>query len=407
MLSFIRKRIGCNALVQRRLALLAGAMVCQGALAGQNDAVHPFVGVSYSYDDNLLRIADDALFNDQRHDTARRAVAGVLFDKTYGRQKIYLLGKLSKVKFGHYTRLDHDDKDFQGRLGWQIGNHLEGNIGATYTQGLAPYADFRTTERNLRVIERQSVDGAWRFHPSWRVRAAASREQYNYEIARLQVNDRESDTVELGGDYLAKSGSTVGLVLRRIDAHYPNGRPVGQAIYDDSHEQTEIKAKIVWRYSEITQLTFLGGRVERKHARLDARNTSGTNARVDLNWAPRERLKLTASRWREFAPVESTFASSSLSNGTSIDANWTFSAKLKFDAQLRREKRDFRGLVGGIDGAELNDKSSYASVGASWTPATSTTVRLSLFRDTRSGSRVFGNGDYHAKGAMLSASMQF
>ncbi|MES3020121.1 MAG: XrtB/PEP-CTERM-associated polysaccharide biosynthesis outer membrane protein EpsL [Pseudomonadota bacterium] len=388
--------------------LLGGALLCGAAWAGPNDALHPFVGLSYHYDDNLLRIADDSPgFIGPRSDTARRALAGVLFDKTYSRQKVYLLGKLSKVSFERFKRLDHDDKDFQARLDWQIGNHLEGKASATYSQGLAPYADFRTTERNLREIERQAVEGAWRFHPSWRARAGASREQYTYELARLRVNNRESDTVELGGDYLAASGSTVGFQLRRIDARYPNGRAIGQIVFDDSFEQTEFKARVVWRYSEKTELSFLGGRVERKHARFGERDTSGTNARADLNWSPRAALRLTGSAWREFAAVESVLANASLSKGVSVDAVWAYSAKLKIDAQLRREKRDFRGLVVGLEGGALNDTSRYASVGAAWTPTQGSTVRLSAFRDARSGSPVFGNGDYRANGVSLSASIQF
>ncbi|PWF40426.1 XrtB/PEP-CTERM-associated polysaccharide biosynthesis outer membrane protein EpsL [Massilia glaciei] len=408
MLNSNSRRSTCHRNAPRRLALLGASLLCGAAWAGPNDAVHPFVGLSYHYDDNLLRIADDApAFDGAPGDTARRAVAGVLFEQTYSRQKVYLLGKLSKVSFNRFERLDHDDKDFQARLDWQIGKQFEGKASATYAQGLAPYADFRTTERNLREIERQALEGAWRFHPSWRVRAGASGEQYTYELERLRVNNRESDTIELGGDYLAAGGSTVGLQLRRIDARYPNGRAVGQIVFDDSFEQTEIKAKVVWRYSEKTQLTFLGGWVERRHARFGERDTSGTNARADLNWAPREALRLTGSAWREFAAVESVLANASLSKGVSVDAVWDYSAKLKIDAGLRREKRDFRGLVVGLEGAALNDTSRYASVGAAWTPTVGSNVRLATFHDARSGSPVFGNGDYSAKGVSLSASIQF
>lgn len=390
------------------LALALAALPWAPALAGPNDALHPFVGVSYAYDDNLLRVpSGHPGFENTRADSSRRGEAGLVFDKTYGRQKLYFQGKLTKVKFRHFERLDYDGKDFNGNLAWQIGNHLEGNLGATYAQTLAPYADFRTTERNLRKQERQFFDAAWRFHPSWRVRGGASRDKFSYELLSQRFNDRTNDTLEAGADYLARSGSTVGLQLRRIEGTFPNRRVFGQFLLDDSFVQDEVKAKIYWRYSELTQLQFLGGWVKRSHPLFGTRDTSGTNARLDLTWSPRSALRITSSLWREFSGVESTLASSSLSRGVSVGAAWALTAKVKLEAQARREQRDFSGLIVGLNGIDLGDTSRHASLGAVYAPTRTVQLSMSAFHEARTGTPVFGNANYRANGVSFSANAQF
>lgn len=415
MLSSLRNRIDSHrtglfraAPGRRALALALGALCCASAQAGQNDALHPTVGLTYAYDDNLLRVADDQpAFENTRGDSSRRAELGLVFDKTYGRQKLFFQGKLIKVKFAHFDQLDYDGKDVYGSLNWHIGNHLEGNAGASHAQTLAPYADFRTTERNLRKQEREFFDGAWRFHPSWRVRAGVSRDKYSYDLVSQRFNDRSNDTLEVGADYLARSGSTVGLQLRKIDGASPNRRLFGQFLVDDSFEQQEVKAKVYWNYSALTQIQFLGGWVKRSHPVFTMRDTSGANARVDLTWLPRSALRITSSVWREFSAVESALANSSLSKGVSIGADWALTSKVKLEAKARHEKRDFSGLIVGVSGLNLKDTSRYATVGAVYAPTRTVQLSLSAFHEARTGTPVFGNGDYRANGVSFSANAQF
>ena len=76
-------------------------------------------GAGAFYDDNLFRIAGNRpAFDSQRSDRARYLVGGVLFDRAYGRQKLYLQGKVSSVKFDHFKQIDYHGKDFLGLLDW-------------------------------------------------------------------------------------------------------------------------------------------------------------------------------------------------------------------------------------------------------------------------------------------------
>ncbi len=137
------------------LGMLLAATLGLPAHARPSDALHAYAGLSYFHDDNLFRLADDQSINGVRSDSATQRVLGVFFDKMYGRQKVFLQAKRSKVAFSRFQQLDYDGKDYVGTLNWQLGNRFEGTLGGLYAQTLAPYTDFRSTERNLRVQKRQ------------------------------------------------------------------------------------------------------------------------------------------------------------------------------------------------------------------------------------------------------------
>src|SRR5690606_25127938 len=104
-----------------------------------------------------------------------------------------------------------------------------------------------------RTQRRTFIDGGWRFHPSWRVRAAFSRDGLDYEeipSAKLRI-----DASEVGIDYLARSQNRAGLLLRHSVGEYPNADSVASSNYT----QDEIKANVLWQLTGKTGLEFLGG----------------------------------------------------------------------------------------------------------------------------------------------------
>ena len=262
-------RGSCSVRAPRALPLAALLLVSAAAPASaapdpaapnRFGSFHFYVALGYFHDDNLFRLdAHLPAFDNQRGDSARYAVGGFLFDQRYGRQKVYLQTKLSSVKFSHFTQLDYQGKDLLALLDWQLGKQLEGSVGAAYEKTLAPYIDFRSSERNLRVHKNQHADLAWRMHPSWQVRAGAARDRYTYELSAQSINNRTEHMFEAGFDFLPRSGSTVGLVLRRIDGKYELPRLLRAAPLNDDFTQHELKAKVHWKLTAITSVQVLAG----------------------------------------------------------------------------------------------------------------------------------------------------
>lgn len=392
----------------RSLAVLVAAVWSLPAAAEISDTVHPFVAVTVTHDDNLLRLADDVVgLGGPRSDTITQVQGGVLFARPIGRQILSGQAKLSKVTFGHYDQLNYDGKDLLAALEWHLGNHVQGHLGTSYAQSLTPFTDYHSTERNLRVQRRQYFDAAWRFHPSWSVHSGVSRDKFDYELAAQRYNERTEKSVDLGLDYLPSSDSRVGMVVRRLSGEYPNRRVFGSTAVDEGYDQNEVKANIYWYFSAVTQLRFLGGWVERKQSSPARRDTKGANGRMDITWAPLGKVRFTGSGWREFGSVESTLVNNSLNQGVSLGADWDVSAKVRANALIRRETRDFSTLSGIDLPDDTGDNTRSASIGLTYMPKPAIQLGVNFTHDVRSGSLTLGTGSYNANSVSFNASAQF
>ncbi|WUR14813.1 outer membrane beta-barrel protein [[Empedobacter] haloabium] len=386
---------------------LAAALVCGAASAEISDTIHPFVALGYTYDDNLLRLPDNAGDGVQRSDRARQAQAGVIVERPIGRQRLSATAKVSRVNFDHYSQLDYNGKDLKADLYWQLGNRLSGLLGGSYVETLTPFSDYNSSERNLRTTRREYVNAAWRFHPSWQVRGGVTRNRNEYELLAQRVNNRQEDLAEVGADYLASSGSKVGLVVRHWKGHYMNPRRINGVALDDDYTQDELKASVNWRFSGVTYIEMLAGYAKRKHAFFTGRDSSGVNGRAAVTWAPLGKVRFNADVWREFAAVESFVVSNSLNKGASVAATWTVTSKMQATASVRRENREFEQLPSVNFRGEASDRSTSAQLGLTYAPTIGTQLGLTAFREKRNGSPLAGTNDYKANGLSINASVQF
>jgi len=348
-----------NNMVSLRLhprAVLIGALFSLPAsAAAAEQGLHVYGGVGWSHDDNLLRIPDNApAFDNTRSDAWVTTEAGLIFDQTYSRQRISAVAKLSKVKFDHFRQLDYDGKDMQATWYWQLGSRFDGQAGATYARVLAPYTDFRSSERNLRKQQRQFFEGSYRLYPGWKARAAFSRDKFEYEVLAQRYNNRTEKTSELEAAYEARSGSTLGLVLRKIKGEYPFRRPIGPALLNNDFTQDELKLRVNWLLTGVTTLQALAGYARREQPSFGKGKTSGANGRVSVLYAPPGKVRYNATVWRDFAPLESTVVSYTLNKGASVGATWDASAKIKVDANATYEKRSYNPRLAGISASKIS-----------------------------------------------------
>jgi exopolysaccharide biosynthesis operon protein EpsL len=379
------------------------AAIAAPALARPSDALHAYAGVGYFHDDNLFRLTDDQRLSD----SAKYVIGGLYFDKLYGRQKIYLQGKVSKVTFSRFSQLDYDGKDFLGYWDWQLGNRFSGKLGASYEQTLAPYTDFRSTERNLRIHKRRHGDLNWQLHPSYRVRAGAAKDTYTYALPVQRFNNRDENAVEAGFDYTPRSGSTAGLVACRVKGKYHSARVVGGAPMNDNFTQDELKAKVNWKVTGISTIQVLAGYARREHDVNGPRDAKGFNGRVTASLNPRKKLRVNVSAWREFAPIESNLVTYSLNRGVSGGASWDASAKVRIDANLSRERRAYEGRLAANAPLDLKDNLRQASLTATWSPRPTVQLSSSFAHQRRSGADFLGNGSFKANTVSVNASAQF
>lgn len=391
-----------------RRRCLAAALMAFGAAgpawADLSDTFHPFAAVQYSYDDNLLRLSDNT--PGDLSDRSRATIVGLSFKRQVGRQDFSGSAKVTHVRFDRYDQLNYNGKDLAFNWNWHIGSRLDGQVGATYVESLNSFNDFHSSERNLRTQRGQYAEARWNFHPSWRVRSRVSRDKFDYDLLTQRTLNRTEDYGLVGIDYLAASGSTIGLQAGERKGKYPNARQLGSRLLDEGYTQRDLRLKVLWSLNPVTQLQFLGGRVKREHELFALRDASGTNGRLDLTWQAAGSVQLSASAWREFTPFEGSLASYSLNKGASVNARWVITSKIEATAGHNRVKRDFEGQqVLGVP-VDATDSGHTTNLGLSYSPARFVTISANLFRDQRSGARLITSG-YRANGGSLSANLQF
>ncbi|HAT32942.1 MAG TPA: hypothetical protein DCW29_19475 [Janthinobacterium sp.] len=389
------------------LALLIGSMFSLPAMAELNDTLHPFLSTMITHDDNLLRRDDSVPGQPDFSDTSKQVVGGLLLERPIGRQLLTASAKFSRVTFDRFQQFDYNGKDLDAALKWELGNHVSGNVGASYEETLTPFAESLNDLRDLRIRRREFANVNWRFHPSWQVHGGVNDNKYTYDLVQEQVNNLTVKTDEFGVDYLAATGSRVGLLLRQLKGSYPEQLTASSGAFDNGYEQNEINANIYWALSGTTQVIFVGGWVQRKHPHDAVRDDSGPNGRLIVNWAPLGKTHFTAAAWRQFGTAESNLVNSSLTKGESATATWDATAKISVDALLKHESRRFDPLNGVTILSDLNDSTNTASLGVTYNPAARIQLGASLFRETRNGSPGAGTASYRAKGISFNASGQF
>jgi len=236
------------------MSLALGACACTQAAAsdGPFDVIHPYVGFTESYDANLLGLsnstqAQQVLGTTNTADKSHTEIGGIALDDQIGLQHLTADISRSKTDFDRFTLLDYQATNVQGNLKWNLGNHLSGNLGATYAQNLAPYTFVHELKPNLREQKGANFDAAWLFHPSWRAVASITGSQVQYDLTAQLPDNRQEYRVAGGLDYLEANGSATGIQLARTRGYFPYPQSYGSDLIFNNYSQDELSAKIDWR----------------------------------------------------------------------------------------------------------------------------------------------------------------
>jgi exopolysaccharide biosynthesis operon protein EpsL len=392
----------------RSLALIIGALFAVPAMSADIDpGFHAYAGLGWGHDDNLLRVPDNVpAFDNTRGDSWTQAQGGFFFDNIYSRQHITAAAKFTNVRFDHFDQLNYTGRDVQANWNWQLGNYLEGKVGTSYMRTLAPYTDFYSNQRNLRTEHHHVFEGIWRLHPDWRTRVGYFKDKYDYELTSQRFNNRTEDTTELEGDYTPASGSTVGLVLRRIRGSYPFGRPIGFFVVNSDFKQDEIKARVNWLVTGTTTIQALAGYAKRDQPSFGD-SKSGANGKVTAFYTPRGKVTYNASVWRDFAPIESRLVSYTLNKGASAGATWDATGKIRVEANAAYERREYNPATNAAGLGDMRDSLRTGTVSATWSVRPRVQVVTAFVHQSRSGSVSLGTGSFKSNSITLTASAQF
>ena len=330
--------------------------------------LQPYASYGLTADDNILRIRDNtdpisllrspvlhnAFITGNLFDFSHRFTGGLIFEKEISRQRLSANFNWTHNRFEKFDFMNNNLKSANGNWNWFLGNRLEGNMGASYIQSLMPLT-FQPGLRAIRTEQIQFINGAWHFHPSWRLNGEYTHYDLNVNssVEVMRFLARTEDRFEGGIDYVTASKNTIGILFRNVLGNFTN--PPRQSSNFD-YDQKEVLTKINWIVSAKSRFLWTGGWVERKNdgniqsdgrTQFDERaqlDFSGFNARLAYTWQPTDKLGLTINGWRQTGSPQNLTASFSLNTGVSVIPSWNITEKIRFEGDLSYETRNFKRL---------------------------------------------------------------
>lgn len=406
----------------RWIYLMIGVLGSGLAHAKDGDTFRPFVSLSLTRDDNILRLDknEPAVVggrfdpNPVRADTYRVLSAGATLDWKYSRQQVQATAAVNKTEFGRYTSLDYKGQDLRLNWSWQLGNRLRGTLGATHSVTQTNISDldfyflFLTGSRvvnNLLTRDRTFLSVEWSLHPRWKVSTGLTRATSSNSQLIQRPLDSEENTVDLKLTYLTPKGGQLGGQVLRRDTLYPSRQLTGFS--DRRYTQTEFNLLANWVAGGKSSGQFLLGLVDRQSQNLAARNFSGVTARATASYTPTGKTLVSLAAYREVNGAELANANFRLNTGMTLSGLWRVSNRVSLRANGQIENHNYNGDPGLVSttGVARRDRIRQAGVTLSYVPLDLITLDLGLqYGERRSN---LTNGSYAFTSVFANARADF
>jgi hypothetical protein len=221
-----------------------------------------------------------------------------------------------------------------------------------------------------------------------------------YELESQQPAERTLNTADIGLDYLARSGNKIGIVFRHSEGEYQYA-PI------NAYSQNELKAKIDWQVTGKTFVQFLGGVARREYTLNPQRDSSLPSARLTAYWQATAKTAVSLGIWRELGATDNLSANYASNRGVSLASTWDATSKIRVDALLSAEKRDYNGvsIIQGLAPLDRADDYSRALLGITYKYSPHWNIRASIYRSQLDSN--ITSATYRTDGAQISTRYEF
>jgi hypothetical protein len=332
----------------------------------------------------------------EQSDAIMRYGVGIVYtQRVVGRQSVRLHARGEYYDYLRFNELDNFGYDVGGDWLWEIGNNLGGTIGYERSHGLADLREVQRAAPDDVTNDLFYANGAYRFHPNWRLRAGAEHTIGKREGTREDV-DTEATTVRAGLDYVSGLGNAIGVEVRETRGDAPvTGLldPTGTL----RNRYTEEEVALVLTYNLGTQL-IVGGRLgntKRHYEELPIPDFDGPTGRLRADWRASPKVSLVFEAAKELRPLLDVDATHVLVESFSFGPSWAPVMKLVFTARFVTERRQYQSTID--TGLPLRDDTlEVISLGAGWEPVRHFTVGASVEHGTRRSNTLGRDYDYNS-----------
>ena len=308
--------------------------------------------------------------------------------------------------WNRYHRFDHLDFDgdiWRAAWLWAASRELNGDIGASETTGLASFATFRGSVRDVVKTRQAFASGNWFVTPRWLAHANVLATERTHEDPARAINELEATSVEARLSYVTPKENRIGVSVRTEEGKAPDPVIFAGIPFDNGYKQWGVGVVGRW---DVTAHSRLDGRldyVKREYDDFSSRDYSGPAWGVSYTWTPTVKTSVVTTVRRDLAPVDDVQTSFVTATGISVKPRWQVTEKFALIGSVDYAVWKYRGdpLVGG----DFERRVRSGLLGVAWTPFRRVVVTGSVQRESRSSD--LPADDYHTTIAIIDARVGF
>jgi len=383
----------------RMLPLIAG--LAATGLAHADDPNPYYIGASetISHESNVFLTPDGVpSASDTLYTTS--LIGGI--DQPIGRERLFGNVALRDTRYKQNSVLNNTGYNATLGLDWATIDRISGNFTYTGSRTLAQFnSDGGAVLFTKNIETSQEFDATARIGVVTRLTGVL-----NYNYRKLSYSEdiykfREFDqnAVSLGMNYSTSAALLFGVAYRHTEGKYPTfsnnpfDLPANRIYFKDDFKRNDIDLTTQWIPTGASTINARLSFSKQTHDAAAARDFSGTTGNLAWDWRPTGKLQFVTSLSRDTGQ-QSTFYersqnstfnatgdNSQVTNALQIVGKYALSAKVSVNATVRTLERSLANSL--VNPPSGHDRTTYAILGARWTPLRSVEVGCNVSRERR------------------------
>ena len=393
-----------------RLAASIAIVLCVAtpANAFYNDRLELFFTETATWDSNVFRLprATDTqglLGTSGRSDRILTHGVGLSADVPVSLQRFQASYQHFWTRYHRFDHLDFDGDIWRAAWLWAITREFTGDIGYTDVTGLASFATFGGTTKDVINTRQAHATANWLVTPRWLAYGGVNATERKHDDPTRRIHDIEAVSLETRLSYVTPKDNRIGASIRYEDGGAPEARLFAGIPFDNGYRQWGIGVVGRW---DITAHSRLDGRadyVRREYDQFSERDYSGPAWGVTYTWTPSPKFSMASTVRRDIAPLDDVQTSFVLATGVGVKPRWQVTDKLALVGSADYVRWKYRGDP--IIGGNFEHRVRAASVGFAWTPFTRVLIAGTLQHEERTSD--LANADYRVNLGTLEARIGF
>jgi len=313
--------------------LSASMLVASGPAHAESDIpLRLTLSETLMHDNNVFRRATAPVA-----DTTTSTSVGLILDKTLSRQTLHAEISGTANRYQRLNQLDNDGSNI--RVSWQGSFPKRISASATFsrTESASSFADRITTQKNIVTATDAGFGLAYAIHPDLSISANFGHGTNSNSSTTDTFSDVDTDSGQLGIQYVSRLGNSIGLSTRVSRGHYLN-QP---QIISSDYEQKDTLVNLIWAPGIRSHLGFHGGRTKRELKYLPQGGFTGSTGGMNFDWAINSKTSFNMNTGREVTAQDFSTAKYAIVRRTGFGVAWTPTSKITTSLAYDRQQRDF------------------------------------------------------------------